>query len=289
MVKRRGLPTSIKSRHENHFVEEISKMTRTKIIRNIPIDKITANIMQPRKDFGELQELADSIKEKGIIEPILVRPINGKFEIIAGERRYRAAKLVNLKEMPCIEHDVADNEALELTIIENMQRKDLNIFESAYSLKSLSEIYGYTHEEIAQKIGKSRVTVSEQIRITDLPSDVSKKCIELNISSKTFLLQLVKLDDKDAQLKALDKFIENPFSRDKLKQIREENKNTEHLDSINKNVKKERIKFNFVSDNKEIKIGFNIKDKSIGKEKIIKILSELINDIKEERIEEFKI
>ena len=98
MVKRRGLPTSIKSRHENHFVEEISKMTRTKIIRNIPIDKINANIMQPRKDFGELKELADSIKEKGIIEPILVRPINGRFEIIAGERRYRAAKLVNLKE-----------------------------------------------------------------------------------------------------------------------------------------------------------------------------------------------
>ncbi len=288
MVKRRGLPTTIKSRHENHFVEEISKMTRTKIIRNIPIEKIVANIMQPRKDFGELQELAESIKEKGIIEPILVRPINGKFEIIAGERRFRAAKLVNLKEMPCIEHNVADNEALELTIIENMQRKDLNIFESAYSLKSLAEIYGYTHDEIAQKIGKSRVTVSEQIRITDLPGEVSKKCFDLNISSKTFLLQLVKLDDKDAMLKVLDKYIEKPFSREELKQMRSENKNAEHLESVNKKSKSERIKFNFVSENKEIKIGFNIKDKNIGKEKIIQILTELIDDIKMEKIEEFK-
>lgn len=289
MVKRRGLPTTIKSRHENHFVEEISKMTRTKIIRNIPIDKIVANIMQPRKDFGELQELSESIKEKGIIEPILVRPINGKFEIIAGERRFRAAKLVNLKEMPCIEHDVADNEALELTIIENMQRKDLNIFESAYSLKSLAEIYGYTHDEIAQKIGKSRVTVSEQIRITDLPSEVSKKCFDLNISSKTFLLQLVKLDDKDAMLKVLEKYIENPFSREELKQMRTENKNAEHLKSVNKKSKSERVKFNFVSEDKEIKIGFNIKNKNIGKDKIIQILTELIEDIRTEKIEEFKV
>jgi len=286
MAKRRGLPTSLKSRHENHFVEEISKMTRTNIIRNISIDKINANIMQPRKDFGELEELTKSIKEKGIIEPILVRPINGKFEIIAGERRFRAAKLAGLNEIPCIEHDVADNEALELTIIENMQRKDLNIFESAYSLKSLADIYGYTHEEIAQKIGKSRVTVSEQIRITDLPSDVVKKCIELNITSKTFLLQLVKIENKEEMLKVLEQYDKNPFSRDELKKIR-----TKNLDDLEKENKKHntKLKFNFVSDNKEVKIGFTIKDKNIGKEKIIEILTNLIEDIKQEKIKEFKV
>jgi ParB family chromosome partitioning protein len=286
MVKRRGLPTSLKSRHENHFVEEISKMTRTNIIRNISIDKINANIMQPRKDFGQLEELSKSIKEKGIIEPILVRPINGNFEIIAGERRFRAAKLAGLNEIPCIEHDVADNEALELTIIENMQRKDLNIFESAYSLKSLSEIYGYTHEEIAQKIGKSRVTVSEQIRITDLPSDIVKKCIELNVSSKTFLLQLVKLDDKDEMHKALEKYNLNPFSRDELKKIREE-KNGKNKDLLSSKNNKP-IKFNFLSEDKAIKIGFNIKDKNINKEQIIQILTNLIDDIKNEKIKEFE-
>ena len=285
MASRRGLPTSIKSRHANHFVEEISKMTRTNIIRNIPIENITANIMQPRKDFGELQELSQSIIEKGIIEPIIVRPVNGKFEIIAGERRYRASKLANLKEIPCIEHDVADDEALELTIIENMQRKDLNIFESAYSLKSLAEIYGYTHEEIAKKIGKSRVTVSEQIRITDLPSDVSKKCIELNIVSKTFLLQLVKLEDKQSMLEALDKYNENPYSRDELKQMRNEKESKKKNDK--KTIKPESLKFNFVSENNEIKIGFNIKDKNIGKEKIIEILNNLIQEIKEEKIKQF--
>ena len=175
---------------------------------------------QPRKDFGDLVDLTESIREKGILEPILVRPKNGKFEIIAGERRYKAAKAAGIKEIPCIEYDVADNEALELSIIENIQRKDLNVFETAQSLKSLSEIYGYTHEEIAQKIGKSRVTVSELIRISDLPPEISKKCLDLKINSKTFLLELVKLENKEKMIEVLKNYSKKPFSRDAIKQNR---------------------------------------------------------------------
>ena len=101
-VKRRGLPTSIiaKTRSQNHhLVDEISNITKTTVIRNIPIDRITANAQQPRKDFGDLKELSDSIKEKGIIEPILVRTKNGGFELVAGERRYRAAKISGITEV----------------------------------------------------------------------------------------------------------------------------------------------------------------------------------------------
>ncbi|MCK4888787.1 MAG: ParB/RepB/Spo0J family partition protein, partial [Candidatus Aminicenantes bacterium] len=155
MAKKVGLPDFVKSRHDNHFVEEISSRTRTSIIRKIPVEKIVPNLMQPRKDFGNIDELARSIGEKGILEPILVRAKDGKFEIIAGERRFRAAKIAGLREIPCIEFEIPDNEALELSIIENIQRKDLNVYEKAYSLKSLSDIYGYTHEEIAKKLGKS--------------------------------------------------------------------------------------------------------------------------------------
>lgn len=286
MAKKVGLPEFVKSKFDNHFVDEISERTRTTIVRNIPIEKIIANSLQPRKDLGDLEEMADSIKEKGILEPILIRPKNGKFEIVAGERRYRAAILAGLTEIPCIEYDIADNEALELSIIENIQRKDLNIYEQAFSLKSLADIYGYTHQDIAQKIGKSRVTVTELIRVTDLPEDILKKCSELNISSKTFLLELVKLESIQQMQDMLIEYSEKPFSRDKIKEVRKSEEETkekvEPLTKTNKN-----FKFNLISDDKSVKIKFDIKSKKADKEKIIIILEKLITDIKENKLKEF--
>ncbi|MGE5342783.1 MAG: ParB/RepB/Spo0J family partition protein [Candidatus Omnitrophota bacterium] len=281
MSKKSGLPDFVKSKFDNHFVEEISIRTKTAVIRNIPIDKIIVNVFQPRKDFGDLNEMADSIKEKGILEPILIRPKNGKFEIIAGERRYRAAQLAGLSEVPCIEHDIADNEALEISIIENIQRKDLNVYEQAFSLKSFSEIYGYTHEEIAQKIGKSRVTVTELTRITDLPKEILDRCIELNINSKTFLLELVKLENTDQMMELLRDYSEKPFSREKIKEKRKNEKENKSEENV-KDFKD--FKFNFVSEDKAIKIKFDIKSQNANKDKIINILEKLIEDIKGNKI-----
>lgn len=280
MARKVGLPDFVKSKYDNHLVDEISQRTRTVVIRNIPTQKIIANAMQPRKDFGDLIELSESIKEKGILEPVLVRPKNGQFEIIAGERRCRAAKLAELKEIPCIEYDVADNEALELSIIENIQRKDLDIFEQAYSLKSLNEIYGYTHQDIAQKIGKSRVTVTELIRVTDLPPNIIQQCLELNITSKTFLLELVKLENEDEMLEVLTNYSEKPFSRDKIKEKRKGEESKE------KKTTGGGLKFNFTTEDKAVKIKFDIKSEEMDKDKIIEILEKLIADIKEDRIEE---
>jgi len=284
MARKVGLPDFVKSKYDNHLVDEISQRTRTVVIRNIPTQKIIANALQPRKDFGDLIELSESIKEKGILEPVLVRPKNGQFEIIAGERRCRAAKLAELKEIPCIEYDVADNEALELSIIENIQRKDLDIFEQAYSLKSLNEIYGYTHQDIAQKIGKSRVTVSELIRVTDLPPNVIRQCIELNITSKTFLLELVKLENEDEMLEVLTNYSEKPFSRDKIKEKRKGEENNKGKKTTGGG-----LKFNFTTEDKAVKIKFDIKSDEMDKEKIIEILEKLIADIKEDRIEELSL
>jgi ParB family chromosome partitioning protein len=282
MPKKVGLPDFVKSKYDNHLVEEIATRTRTSIIRNIPIEKLVPNEQQPRKNFGDLNELANSIKEKGILEPILVRPKNGQFEIIAGERRCKAGKLAGLTEIPSISYDIPDNEALEISIIENIQRKDLDIFEHAYSLKSLSDIYGYTHQDISEKIGKSRVTVTELIRITDLPADVVNKCSELNITSKTFLLELVKLENKEEMLNVLDSYSNKPFSRDKIKEQRKEK---EEVD--NKEKKNKPFKFNFSSDDKSVKINFNIKKGNVKKDKLIEILEKLINDIKEDKIKDF--
>jgi ParB family chromosome partitioning protein len=286
MARKFGLPDSVKSKYDNHFVDEISQRTRTTIIRNIPLEKLTANILQPRKDFGDLTELTESIKEKGILEPVLVRPKDGQFEIVAGERRYRAAKLAGLTEIPCIEYDVPDNEALELSIIENIQRKDLDIYEQSYSLKSLSEIYGYTHQDIAQKIGKSRVTVTELIRITDLPPNVLQQCMELNISSKTFLLELVKLEDVDEMLEILRNYSEKPFSREKIKEKRkgEDESNEKPADNGNGTGSGSGVKFQFITEDKSVKIKFDIKSKETDKNKIIEILEKLIIDLREDKI-----
>jgi len=293
-AKKVGLPTFVKSKFDNHFVEEISARTRTPVIRNIPLEKIIANEQQPRKDFGDLTEMADSIKEKGILEPILIRPRNGKFEIVAGERRYKAAELAGLSEIPCIEYDIADNEALELSIIENIQRKDLTVYEQAFSLSSLSEIYGYTHQEIAQKIGKSRVTVSELIRITDLPEDILARCEELKINSKTFLLELVKLESVEQMNAVLDDYANKPFSRDKIKEqrkgeeeVEQEESEEETLDDSQHVEPSKSYRFNVTSEDKAIQIKFDIKSESADKDKLIGILEKLIADIKEDRIKEF--
>jgi len=282
MPKKVGLPDFVKSKYDNHLVEEIASRTHTSVIRNIPLGKLIPNEQQPRKDLGNLNELASSIKEKGILEPILVRSKNGQFEIIAGERRFKAGKLAGLNEIPAIVYDIADNEALEISIIENIQRKDLNIFEHAFSLKSLSDLYGYTHQDIAEKIGKSRVTVTELLRITDLPPDVVEKCSELNITSKTFLLELVKLEDREQMIEVLTNYSDKPFSRDKIK---EQRKGVEKKPEDKKADKS--FKFNFSSQDKSIKINFNIKRQDVGKEKLIDMLEKLITDIKEDKIKDF--
>lgn len=283
-AKKVGLPDFVKSKFDNHFVEELSARTHTPVIRNIPVDKLEANIHQPRKDFGDLKELAESIKEKGILEPILVRPKNGKFEIVAGERRYRAAQIADLNEVPCIEHDVADNEALEISIIENIQRKDLNIYEQAFSIQSFAEIYGYTHNDIAQKIGKSRVTVTELIRITDLPQEILERCIELNINSKTFLLELVKLENIDQMKEMLDNYSEKPFSREKIKEKRKAQDDKKAPESSVKT-----FRFNVTSEDKSVKIKFDIKHQGTDKNKIIDILEKLISDLKEDKVKGFEV
>jgi ParB family chromosome partitioning protein len=274
MPKKVGLPEFIKMKHDYHLVDEISLRTKTPVTRNIPIEKIIVNQLQPRKDMGDLTELTESIREKGIIEPVIVRPKEGHYEIIAGERRYRAAQKAGLSEIPCIEHDVPDNEALELSIVENIQRKDLNVFEQAQSIMSLAEIYGYSHEEIAKKIGKSRVTVSELIRITDLPSDIKQKCLEMGINAKTFLLELTKLEDPEKMATILSQYSKKSFSRDEIKQQR-------------KNQISKIFKFNFVSEDKNIKINFHCRQERVDKENIITVLEKLILDIKEDKIKDF--
>lgn len=143
---------------------------------NIPIDKIKANKFQPRKDFDKdtLKDLTSSIKEKGLIQPVLVRYKDNEYELIAGERRFRAAKMLNFKEIPAIVKNVSDLDSLELSIIENVQREDLNPIDQAKAYKQLIEEFNMTQENIAEAIGKDRATIANILRLLKLSEKIQE-------------------------------------------------------------------------------------------------------------------
>jgi ParB family chromosome partitioning protein len=189
----------------------------------IPIDKLAPNPGQPRIEIGDLSELISSIKQKGVLEPLLVRPsdVGGRFMIISGERRYRASLQAGLTELPCIEMDVDDRDVAEISLIENLQRKDLTPFEEADGLRTLGERFGYTHEEIATKIGKSRTTITEALSISAIPQDIRDLCRRADITSKSMLLQIVR-QPTDAEMRALvGQIREKGLSRDEARNVRQ--------------------------------------------------------------------
>ena len=196
-MPRRGLPETIRMRHDEHYVEALSSSAGQPIGRMIPIDQVDPNPDQPRQAMGDLSELIASIAEKGIIEPLVVRQRSGRFQIVAGERRYQAAVQVGLTDVPVVIRDVDDNEIIELALIENLQRKDLTAFEEAEALHSLADRGHLTHEQIAKRIGKSRTSITESLAIHEMPPEIKQLCRLADISSKSLLLQVVRQHDPE--------------------------------------------------------------------------------------------
>lgn len=193
-TKKSGLPESVSMRHDGHFVDLISARVSGPRIRMVPLDRIDPNPQQARSELGNIEELMASIRAKGVLEPILVRPKNDRYEIIAGERRYVASKRIGLKEIPAIEMIVKDNEAMELALIENLQRKDLDVFEEADGLNVLVEVYGYNHAQLAEKIGKARSTITEIINVSRIPRRLRELCASAGITSRSTLIEIAKLE-----------------------------------------------------------------------------------------------
>jgi ParB family chromosome partitioning protein len=162
-----------------------SGSNRTDSINHLPVDVIERGRYQPRRDFNPelLQELADSIAAQGVVQPIVVRPIEteGRYEIIAGERRWRASQQAGLDEIPVVIRDVPDQTAMAMALIENIQRDDLNPLEEAEALHRLLHEFELTHEKIAQAVGKSRTTVTNLLRLLELNSDVKELIYERQI------------------------------------------------------------------------------------------------------------
>ncbi|MGA2957437.1 MAG: ParB/RepB/Spo0J family partition protein [Thermodesulfobacteriota bacterium] len=169
------------------------------------IEEVQPNPFQPRKSFADeqLQELVDSIREKGILQPLIVRRKGVRYELIAGERRWRAAQKAGIKEIPILVKDVSDPEMLELSLIENIQREDLNPIEEAEAFKRLMDQFHLTQEEVSQKVGKDRTTIANTIRLLKLPPEVKQSLAEGKISmghARAFL-SLDGVDKQKALLK----------------------------------------------------------------------------------------
>lgn len=229
MSKRRGLPESSRMRHDPHFVDQLFRGEEISIGRRIALNLIEANPDQPRSILGDLQDLKASIEAKGVLEPILVRPREGgRFTIISGERRFRAAMEAGLSDIPSIVLDVSDAEVVEIALIENLQRKDLSPLEEADGYLTLQDKHAYTHEQIARAVGKSRVTITETLSLARLPLRVKDECRRADIRSKSFLLEVGRLPDEPAMLDAIAAFETGEgVGRDALRTARREGEATE--------------------------------------------------------------
>ena len=194
-MPKRGLPESVRMRHDEHYVEALAASAGAPIGRIVPIDQIDPNPTQPRQSMGDLSELMASIAEKGIIEPLVVRQQSGRYQIVAGERRYQAAVQVGLRELPVVFRDVDDTEIIEIALVENLQRKDLTPFEEAEALQALSQRCGYTHEDLARRLGKSRTAITESLSLNKMPEEVRRVCRLADISSKSLLIEIVRQSD----------------------------------------------------------------------------------------------
>jgi len=207
-------------RHDSHFVDSLSERFGPSLGRQIPIDEIVTNPDQPRRSVGDLSELKASIESKGVLEPILVRPLeDGRFRIIAGERRFRAAMEAGLAEVPCIELDVPDNEMMEIALIENLHRRDLHAFEEAMGYASLAERHGYTQAQIAETVGKSRVSITEAMSLLDIPEDLREKCRRADIEARSVLLEIAKLGDRRTMEAAIEAVIDGS-TRDDIRDVK---------------------------------------------------------------------
>jgi ParB family chromosome partitioning protein len=222
VLKRTGLPVTLKMRHDAHYVESLTSYSGAAIGRMIPVDQIRPNPEQPRKSIGDLRELTDSIREKGVLEPLLVRfvPREDCYYIISGERRYHASRAAGLNEVPCIEKMADDAETLEIGLIENIQRKDLTPFEEADGLHRLATQFEYTHEDVARKIGRARSSVTETLSLRNIPEALRKKCIEHGVNSKSLLLQIARQPTEKRMVEMLHRILQGGLTRDEARKER---------------------------------------------------------------------
>ena len=231
-----------------------------------PIEQIIPNREQPRKLFTQenLEELAASIRENGIIQPLIVRKIEGdQYELIAGERRLKAAKLAGLNQVPIVVIETSQDKILELALIENIQREDLNPIEEAFAYKHLIERYHYTQEECSKKVGKDRSSIANAIRLLNLSDEIRDYIVQGRLSMG-HARAILGIENRDLQLRLVQLAIEDKISVREIENWVRDHRNKSQLEVIVRE-KKENPQINFI-ENEMIKIlGTKVKIRQQGK------------------------
>ena len=201
-------------------------------IRNVPVDRIDANPNQPRLTFDEdtLLELAASITEHGVLQPILVRPgVEGRYQLIAGERRWRAAKIAGLRQIRAIIEEIDDDTALEIAIIENLQREDLSPLDEALMYERMTTEHGYSLRKLAQKLGKDKGYIENRLRLADAPTEI-KQLVSLRKDTLSHAYELLKVEDPRKRRKLAEQVARGELSLVKLRERIDGKPAKEHVD-----------------------------------------------------------
>ena len=256
-AKRNGLGKGLDSLIPNKTSEKSEKTSAKKTSDDskkedktgevmVKINSVEPNREQPRKDFDEdsLVELADSIKQFGILQPLIVQQKKDYYEIIAGERRWRAAKMAGIKEVPVIIKNYTDQEIVEISLIENIQRENLNPIEEARAFKRLLEEFNLKQDEVAERVSKSRTAVTNSMRLLKLSDRVQQMIIDDMISTG-HARALLALDDEEQQYQLANRIFDEKLS------VRETEKLVKALKDPKKMVRKEKIEHTFVYENLE--------------------------------------
>jgi ParB family transcriptional regulator, chromosome partitioning protein len=268
--KKRGLPMEARMRHDSHFVDSLSERFGAAVGRLIPVEEIDTNPGQPRTNVGNLAELTKSIEKKGVLEPLLVRPLeDGRFQIIAGERRYRAAIDAGLTEVPCIELDVPENEVIEIALIENLHRKDLHPFEEADGYASLQTRFAYTQQQVAEAVGKSRVSITEALSLLQIPEDLRAACRRADIGARSVLLQIARLGDAGKMRSAIERVL-GGSTRDDLRRDKREGKGGKHA---------KRFTFVFKPKGGPFKLNLSFARARVEKQELIDTLKQVLKQL----------
>lgn len=277
-MSKRGLPTGLQMRHDAHYVEELSQHRPAQIGRMIPVDKLDPNPEQPRVEFGDLAELTASIAEKGVLEPLLVKPnrLTGRWMIIAGERRWRSAQRAGLKEVPCVEMEVDEGTIAEIALIENMQRKDLTVWEEADGLLALCDRFGYTHDEVARKVGKSRTTVSEAMSIGKIPAEVREICSRGEITAKSSLLQIVRQPDDESMLRLAHQIASRGLTRDDAREVRRQEMGPRVVPDSRP------YTYKYASPEKDFNLEIRFKETTVSSAEVAAVLRAVADELDEE-------
>ena len=272
-MSKRGLPNTLRMRHDEHYVEALTASAGAPVGRMVPIELLDPNPGQPRQVMGDLSELMASIAEKGVIEPLVVRPSGNRYQIIAGERRYHAAVQVGLRELPVVQRDADDAEVMEIALIENLQRKDLTAFEEAEALQQLAQRCRYTHEDMSRKLGKSRTSITESLSLISMPDEVRNLCRLADISSKSTLLQIVRQSDPQKMLALVEKMAaQGAVTRQAIR--------AETTKAAGGGGKSRKYVFAFKPSTKSFQLRMSFKKARVDKSEIIEALEHIIKELR---------